>query len=63
MENVDKELRIAQEMLFLVLDALDGPVFITDEAVHAGIQGDRIVAINRDEERLGWVVSLEDKDE
>lgn len=53
-----KELRITQEMLFLVLDSIDEPVLITQAAISRGIVGDKVIAVNKAEG--GWIVQLED---
>ena len=62
LDSTKKDLRAAQEMLFLVLQAVGDPVFIPDEDVARGLGRDRVVEAIHDEQQAGWTVELGEVD-
>ena len=61
-DDLKKELRGTQEMLFLVLSAVGRPVTVTSEALSRGFDNRQIVVEN-DVESSCWVFSVEEESE
>lgn len=59
-EELERELRGTQEMLFLVLEAVVEPVYVDARRVKDGIQGDKMIDITLDEKAGEWVFSVKD---
>jgi hypothetical protein len=49
-----------ERMMYFVLDAVDEPVYVSNERVEAGVQGD--TSINIIPENDGWVFSVGEVD-
>lgn len=61
--ELETELRVAQELLFLVLDHIDEPVVLDIEEAKAKIHEDRVIDLDLNEQSGTWtlqVVSLGD---
>lgn len=59
-EELERELRGTQEMLFLVLEAVGEPVYVPSSRVKAGIVGDKMIDVTLDEEAGEWVFGVKD---
>lgn len=59
-EELERELRGTQEMLFLVLEAVVEPVYVDARRVKEGIKGDKVIDITLDENAGEWVFSVKD---
>lgn len=57
-EQLEQELRVAQELLFLVLDHIGEPVVLDIEESKKAIQPDRMISLDLDEEAGQWVVQV-----
>lgn len=58
-EQMKREARAAEEMLFFVLDTVGEPIFVSDELMHRPL-GERYINVDRDEERSGFVFSVQE---
>lgn len=59
-EELERELRGTQEMLFLVLEAVVEPVYVDAQRVRDGIKGDKMIDVTLDEKAGEWVFSVKD---
>lgn len=57
-EELERELRGVQEMLYQVLNAVSEPVLVTKEILNEGITGDKMISIEEDVVLEGFVFSL-----
>ena len=56
--ELEKEVRVAQEMLYQVLNAIGEPVVVTGDDLKAGVVGDQIIDANYVEAEDVWVFTL-----
>lgn len=57
-DDLRRELRGVQEMLFLVLDTVGEPVQVPAEVVSNGIEGDKMIDITLDTDNLFWTFRI-----
>lgn len=58
--TVEQELRVAQELLFLVLDEIDQPVILNVEEAREKMNKDRMIELELDEEAGTWTLFIKD---
>lgn len=56
--TVEDELRVAQELLYLVLEQIGEPVELTSERLRNGISKDRMIDLELDNQRDVWVLRV-----
>lgn len=56
--NLEDELRVAQELLFLVLDEINAPVVIDAEAAKKKGSSDRRIDLDLDEKAGTWTLKV-----
>lgn len=57
-KTAENEARVAQELLYLVLEQIGEPVELTSERIHAGIRKDRMIDLELDSQRDVWVLRV-----
>jgi L-alanine-DL-glutamate epimerase-like enolase superfamily enzyme len=58
--TVEDELRVAQELLFLVLDYISEPVRLDIDQARERMSADRRIDIDLDEQNNQWILSVVD---
>jgi L-alanine-DL-glutamate epimerase-like enolase superfamily enzyme len=58
--TVEDELRVAQELLFLVLDYIAEPVRLDIDQARERMSADRRIDIDLDEQNNQWILSVVD---
>lgn len=56
--HLEQELRVAQELLFLVLDHIDEPVVLDVEESKKAMKADRMIDLNLNDEDGTWTLQV-----
>lgn len=57
-EQLEQELRVAQELLFLVLDEVGGPVSFDIDTAREKMKSDRFIDLNLSEDEKTWTLQV-----
>lgn len=57
-EQLEQELRVAQELLFLVLDEVGGPVSFDIAVAREKMKSDRFIDLNLSEDEKTWTLQV-----
>jgi hypothetical protein len=56
--ELEKGKRVAEELLYLVLEKIGEPVELTSERLRGGIVGDKMIDLTLDNQRDVWTIKI-----